>query len=67
MSGIHNDVLKFLPSDTYYKFLAILSRRAGLHRSLARSFRPLMDKGLGMSDWGSDSHEHLESALNTMQ
>jgi hypothetical protein len=59
MMGSHNEVLKYLPTDMYYKFPAVLSHRAGLHRSLARSLRPLMDKGLrsdGISDWLLELH-----------
>ena len=59
MMGSHNEVLKYLPTDMYYKFLAVLSHCAGLHRSLARSLRPLMDRGLrsdGISDWLLELH-----------
>ena len=57
--GSHSEVLKYLPKDMCYKFPAVLSHRAGLDCSLARSLRPLMDKGLradGISDWLLELH-----------
>jgi hypothetical protein len=72
MMGSHNEVLKYLPSDMYYRFPAVFSHHAGLHGSLAHLLRPLMDKGLrtdGISDWLLELHslnymkEHISHEL----
>jgi hypothetical protein len=57
--GYHDESLKNLPKDLFYKFPAVLSHRTGLDRSLAHSLRPLMDRGIrtkGISDWLLELH-----------
>ena len=44
--GYHDEVLRRLPDDMKYKFPAVLTHRAGLDKSVVRSLRPLMEKGL---------------------
>lgn len=54
-----DEVLKRLPEDLFYQFPAVLSHKAGLDLTLARSLRPLFDKGLrpyGIASWLLELH-----------